>query len=107
MAMKKLALLALIVAAGWFVWNQTQKSGTGPLDDLRQRLDAAEQSFQQAGRAASVSGVDTTSGADAALHDVEQVERELHALQRDASSGEKEEITRLLARASDLKRRMG
>jgi len=105
--MKKLLILGLVIAAGVFLWNKNQH-GSGPLDDLRQRLDAAEQSFQQAGRAAGVSGVDTTSGADSALQQVEQVEQELRKLERDATSGtEKQEIESLLARATDLKRRMG
>ena len=105
--MKKLLILGLLVAAAVLVWNKTQHGG-GPLDELRQRLDAAEQSFQQAGRAAGVSGVDTTSGADSALQEVEQVERELRHLERNATSGaDRQEIESLLARATDLKRRMG
>ena len=104
--MKKLLILGLVMAAAVFLWNRNQH-GSGPLDDLRQRLDAAEQSFQQAGRAAGVSGVDTTSSADSALHEVEQVVRELRKLEDGASGPEKQEIDSLLARATDLKRRMG
>ena len=105
--MKKLLILALVVAAAVVFWNRSQQDG-GPLDDLRQRLDAAEQSFQQAGRAAGVSGTDTTASAESAVHEVEAVEDALHALERDATSDtEKQEIASLLARAEDLKRRMG
>ena len=107
--MKKLLLLGLVVAAAIFLWNKNQHgSGRGPLDDLRQRLDAAEASFQQAGRAAGVSGVDTSAGAESAVQEVERVERALHELEHEASSEtEKREIASLLVRAEDLKRRMG
>jgi HAMP domain-containing protein len=105
--MKKVLILGLVVAAAVFLWNRNQHGG-GPLDDLRQRLDAAEQSFQQAGRAAGMSGADTTAGAENAAQEVEQVERALRKLEHEATSeAEKQEIASLLARASDLKRRMG
>jgi hypothetical protein len=105
--MKKLLILGLAVAAAVFLWNRSPQ-GSGPLDDLRQRLDAAEQSFQQAGRAAGMSGVDTSAGAESAVQEVEQVERALRKLEHDATSErEKQEIESLLARAADLKRRMG
>jgi hypothetical protein len=78
-----------------------------PLDDLRQRLDAAEQSFQQAGRATGATGMDTTASADSAVQEVQQVEQALHKLEGEATAAEKQEIESLLARASDLKRRMG
>jgi hypothetical protein len=106
--MKKLLILAVIVAGAAFFWNKSQQGGNGTLDELQHRLDAAEQSFQQAGRAAGVSGVDTTSDAGSALRDVEQVERELRDLSRTTpSADEKGQIEKLLARAVDLKRRMG
>ena len=105
--MKKLLILGLVVALAVVFWNKSQRS-EGPLDDLRQRLDAAEQSFQQAGRAAGASGVDTTAGAESAVQEVEQVEQALRKLEGEAGSArEKQEIEGLLARASDLKRRMG
>lgn len=107
--MKKLLILGLVVAAAIFFWNKSQHGGgSGSLDDLRQRLDAAETSFQQAGRAAGVSGVDTSASAESAVQEVERVERALHDLEHDATSeSEKQEIASLLARAEDLKRRMG
>ncbi|HEX5043624.1 MAG TPA: hypothetical protein VFV75_12000 [Candidatus Polarisedimenticolaceae bacterium] len=107
--MKKVLILGLVVAAAIFLWNRNQQdAGDGSLADLRQRLDAAEASFQQAGRAAGVPGVDTSAGAESAVQEVEQVERALRKLEQDATSAtEKQEIARLLARASDLKHRMG
>jgi hypothetical protein len=105
--MKKLLILGLVVAAVVVFWNRSHRSD-GPLDDLRQRLDAAEQSFQQAGRAAGATGVDTTAAADSAVQEVDQVEQALRKLEGEAGSAEeKQEIESLLARASDLKRRMG
>jgi len=104
--MKKLLILVLVVGAALFFWNKSQHA-SGPLDDLRHRLDAAEQSFQQAGRAAGATGVDTTASADSAMQEVEQVQRELHALETSASGAQKQEIESLLARADDLRHRMG
>ena len=105
--MKKLLILGLVVIAAMVFWNKSHRT-EGPLDDLRQRLDAAEQSFQQAGRAAGATGVDTTAGADSAVQEVQQVEQALRKLEEEAGSAqEKQEIETLLARALDLKRRMG
>ena len=104
--MKKLLILALI-AAGAFIFYKNHQAGGGPLDDLRQRLDAAEQSFQQAGRAAGASGMDTTAGAESARVEVEQVERALRDMTHTSLSPEaKKQVDQMLARASDLKRRM-
>ena len=107
--MKKLVILALIAAAAVVAWNKISHSrGDGALDDLQHRLDVAEKAFQQAGRAAGVSGVDTSADASSALRDVEQVERELRVLSGTTQSAEaRRQIEELLARAADLKRRMG
>ena len=107
--MKKLLFVALLAVAAGFLWNKLSTGGgDDALADLRHRLDAAESSFQQAGRAAGMSGVDTTSDAGAALAEVADVERELRELDRSTSSAEeKRTIEGLLARAAELKRRMG
>jgi len=107
--MKKLLILGFVIAVAVVLWQRNHHGGdTGALDGLRLRLDAAEASFQQAGRAAGMSGVDTSAGAESAVQEVEQVERALHELEGKATSEtEKQEIASLLARASDLKRRMG
>lgn len=107
--MKKLLILGFVVVVAVVLWQRNHSGrDTGTLDDLRQRLDAAEASFQQAGRAASVSGADTSAGAESAVQEVEQVERALHELEGKATSESvKREIANLLVRAEDLKRKMG
>jgi hypothetical protein len=98
---KKLLILLLIAGAAFFFWNRSQQGGDGPLADLQHRLDAAEQRYQQAGRAAGASGVDTSADAASALREVEQVERELQALEPSAQRDQ------LQTRARDLKQKMG
>lgn len=107
--MKKLLILGFVIAVAVVMWQRNQHGGdTGTLEDLRQRLDAAEASFQQAGRAAGMSGADTSAGAASAVQEVEQVEHALRELERETTSEtEKREIASLLVRVEDLKRRMG
>jgi len=107
--MKKLVILVLVIVAAVVIWKKVaQGGGDDALASFSQRLDAAEKTFVQAGRAAGMAGVDTTAEAGGALQAVIQVERELRELSQNSPSAEdKRRIAQLLDRAMDLKRRMG
>jgi hypothetical protein len=107
--MKKLLILALAIVAGVVIWNKVaHRDGDDALTELQHRLEMAEQTFQQAGRAAGATGMDTSADASAAVEEVARVERELRDLDRAApSADERRRIQDLLARAADLRRRMG
>jgi hypothetical protein len=101
--MKKLVLLALVLAAGIAAWKLRGPGSHDDLSELQARLDAAERSYQSAGRAAGLSGMDTTAEAASALAEVEQVERELKERSRTASGETKVRVNQLLARVSTVK----
>ena len=101
--MKKLFLVALVLAAGVGYWKTQGPGSHDELSDLQARLDDAERSYQSAGRAAGLSGVDTTAAAESSLAEVEKVERELKERSRTASPETKTRIDALLARASTVK----
>lgn len=106
--MKKVLILAILVAAAALAWNHFGQRGNDALTDLEHRLEAAERAFQQAGRAAGLAGVDTTSEAAQARQEVARVESALRDLGRRTTSAQgKRRIDQLLERAADLKRRMG
>lgn len=106
--MKKLLILALLVGAAALAWNHFGKPGNDALTDLENRLATAERAFHQAGRAAGLAGVDTTSDAARARQEVARVESALRDLGRTTTSAQdKRRINELLDRAADLKRRMG
>lgn len=106
--MKKLVILIVLVAAGVFGWKHFNQGGDDPLADLRARLESAEKTYQQAGRAAGMSGIDTSSDAEAARQEISRVEAALRDMKRSATSDEdKRRIDKLLTRAADIKRRMG
>ena len=52
------------------------------LKDLGARFNAAKRQFAAAGRAAALSGVDSTADAEAAMLEIEQVEARLSKLKR-------------------------
>ena len=104
--MKKLVLLALVLAAGVYFWNTQGPGAHDDLSDLRARLDGAERSYQSAGRAAGLSGMDTTAEAANALAEVERVEHELKDRARTASPEKKARINELLARVSTVKSKL-
>ncbi len=107
--MKKLFLVCLVVAAAVAVWKFAGKSaGNDPLADLEHRLEAAEQAYRSAGRAAGVAGIDSTADAEAALAEVRRVEKELQEMSRTAASDQlKTRIHQLLDRTAAVRRRIG
>lgn len=105
--MKKLLILVLVAVAGYFVWKGVGPGTNDAISELQHRLDAAERSYQQAGRTAGLAGVDTTADASAALREIARVESALRDLSRTASPDDKRRIEVLLARVGDVKRRIG
>lgn len=107
--MKKLVILLLVVVAAVVIWKKVSHGGgDDALADLQHRLDVAEKTFRQAGRAAGMAGVDTTADAGGALQEVTKVERELRELSRGThSEQDKRRIAQLLDRAAEIRRRMG
>ena len=105
--MKKLLLLCIVIAAGVVVWKFNARGvGTDGVADLQQRLDAAERMYASAGRAAGVSGIDTSADAEAALAEVERVEQALRELSRNAKPDVKGRVDQLLERAAAIERKM-
>jgi hypothetical protein len=95
MMKKVLTLVVLLVIAG-VAANYLMKGGLpfmGSLSEeeqeinrLRTELRAAERDYRQAGRAAGLSGMDTTAEATAALREVDRIADELAALKGELSS---------------------
>lgn len=74
------------------------------LNRLKGEFRSAAQTYRQAGRAAGVSGLDTTSDALAALTTVDGVERDLKQLRRRTKDAEvKSKIDELLAEIKKYK----
>ena len=83
--MKKLLVLILVVAAGYFAY---QKFVVNNLSEEQKQIQAIADEFQaarqrmgQAERAAAVGGVDTTSDADDVMHIAASLLEKLEALQ--------------------------
>ena len=75
---------------------------------LRSDLRAAQQEFRQAGRAAGLSGMDTTAEAEAAIREVERIERELRQLERRLTTDTAKRSARQLAdEITDFKQEVG
>ena len=104
--MKKLVLLSLVLAAGVAVWKLRGPGSHDDLSQLQARLDAAERSYQSAGRAAGLSGMDTTAEAASSLAEVERIEHELKDRSRTASPETKVRIDELLARVSTVRSKL-
>ena len=92
--MKHLITIAVVVVVGLVAFNyfQTGKFSILPggsmsqeeqeLNRLKGEFRRAAQAYRQAGRSAGLSGLDTTSDAEAALQTVDGVERDLRALRK-------------------------
>ena len=74
---------------------------------LRGELRAAQRDYRQAGRAAGLSGMDTTAEAMAALREVDRIADELGALKGEVSSDSaKVAITKLEEEIEDFRREL-
>ena len=118
--MKKLLILAFVVAAGLLTYNFVTRgkftlvpfsalsTEDRTLEAFEARLHAAAKMASQAGRTAGLTGMDTTSDAEAARGEVEEIEKGLNNLRKTTTSGTaKQRIEQLLNETHDLKRQMG
>jgi hypothetical protein len=97
--MKKLAVVVVLLFAGWIAYQYSGSGGGSPeakeLQALWDRLGDAESQLAAAGRAAGVAGIDTTADATAALEEVRRIESDLDALRGRLSGADAEEVDRL------------
>ena len=118
--MKKLFVLAFLVAAGLLVYNFATRgkltlvpSGAlsaedQALESFDGRLQVAAKMYSQAGRTTGLSGADMTADAEAAREELADIERGLKELKKTTTSKEaKQKIGQLLDKADDLKGQMG
>jgi len=77
------------------------------LADLETKLKQEVRQFAQAGRAAGLSGVDTTTNAEAARVEIEKIQRRLDELERKASATAKEKVRKLEQELREAKASMG
>ena len=77
------------------------------IDDLEARLKTAMRQFAQAGRAAGLSGVDTTADAEAARLEMKDIQKRLDELGRKASGTAKEKVAKVKQELEEAKREMG
>ena len=114
--MKNLITIAVVVVVALIAFNyfQTGEFKILPsssmseeereLNRLKGEFRRAAQVYRQAGRSAGVSGLDTTSDAEAALTTVDGVERDLKKLRRRTKDAEvKSKIDDLLAEIKKYK----
>lgn len=97
--MKKLVILIAVIVIGLFAYPYliADKPEVGTeLEDLEDRFEAARRQLSTAGRGAALTGVDTTSHAEAARREIAAVAASLRELKRRTDSeSEKREIERL------------
>jgi hypothetical protein len=83
--MKKLLLLAVVVAGGIFGYTHFLNAKPASPDekilvDLERRFDAATQQMMRANSSAGATGMDTTSDVEAARSSVRRIEGELESV---------------------------
>ena len=115
--MKGLVLVVLLVAAALLAYNyvHTGKLTLIPsslskaeqqLQRLDQRLDSARRQYEAAGRAAGISGVDTSADAEAARREVERVEADLKALRDQLEEADKLKADALMDKIQEFKKEL-
>ena len=79
-------LAASYVVKGGLPFMQSLSEEEQEIKRLRGELRAAQTAYRQAGRAAGLSGIDTTAEAAAALREVDRISSELGALKKELES---------------------
>jgi len=115
----RLVLALVLAAAALFVYNYvtTGKFALIPtssmsaqekeLSDLEARLKQAVRQYAQAGRAAGLSGTDTTSDAESARVEIQQIQKRLDEIGRKSSAEVKEKLAKVKAELEEAKQGMG
>ena len=116
---KRLMLALVLAAAALFAYNyitsgkltlipsSTLSAQEKEIDDLEARLKTAMRQFTQAGRAAGLSGVDTTADAEAARLKIQDIQKRLDELGRKASGTVKERVAKVKQELEEAKQGMG
>lgn len=107
--MKKLLVFAVLIVVGYlaYTWLQRGPSGDARLLDLEERLRRAESAYAQASRGAAMSGLDTTSHAESALHEIDAVAKDLSRIEPALASPEaRAEAERLERDIEETRRRI-
>ena len=112
-----IVIVLIVVALVGYSYMTTGKIGLIPtstmseqereINDLIQRAKQAAGTYMQAGRAAGLSGVDTTSDAEAARLQLEAVQKRAKDLQKKATEGTKAALARLQSEIDKAKRDIG
>lgn len=118
--MKNLIAIAVVVVVALVAFNYFQTGefsllpggGMSPeekeLNRLKGEFRNAAQAYRQAGRAAGVSGLDTTADIERALQSVDGVERDVEALRKRTTDPEvRAKIDDLLAEIKKYKQDLG
>jgi DNA-directed RNA polymerase specialized sigma24 family protein len=112
--MKKLLVVAVLAGAGWLGYQYVQ-TGSLPfgsqapasaeeaeLDALFDQFESARAEFRQALKSAGLTGMDTSSAADAAVQQIGRVEKALNRLKRKLQSDEARKKAEKLEQAIKL-----
>ncbi len=107
--MKKFAVVLVVVVVGLLGYNYattgefklvpsfSNSEEEQAVLDLRDDFAASQKQFAQAHRAAGLSGIDTSSDADAAVNDVKRIKRELEKLRKKLTEDKAKRIAGELA----------
>jgi SMC interacting uncharacterized protein involved in chromosome segregation len=82
----------------------SMSKGEQQLQQLEKRLDNARRQFEAAGRAAGISGVDTTADAEAARRELERIETEFHTLRSQLEDTDKAAAEAVQRKIDDFKK---
>jgi hypothetical protein len=116
---KRIALVLVLAAAALVAYNYvttgrlaliptaTLSAQEKELKDLETRVKQAVRQYAEAGRAAGLSGVDTTSDAEAARVEIQKVQKQLDELGRKASADMKEKVDKVKQELAEAKAGMG
>ncbi len=115
--MRRLVVLVIIVVVGLLVYNYVttgklslrppMRSGAeSELADLEKQFVAAKAEFEEAGRAAGLTGVDMTSQAAAAHAKIERIQRSLYDFKQKAKAELVEQADKLQERIEEFKRQL-
>lgn len=116
---KRIVLVLVLVAGALFAYNYmttgkltlipsaTLSDEERELDGLEAQIKQSLREFAGAGRAAGLSGVDTTSDAESARVQVQKVERRLDEMGRKVSASAKEKYAKVKRELEEAKRELG
>ena len=116
---KRLVLALVLAAAALVVYNYistgrialiptaTLSAQDREINELEARVKQAVRQFGQAGRAAGLSGMDTTADAESARVEVQDIQRRLDELARKATGEAKEKVARVRHELEEARQAMG